>query len=240
MRYSRDCAPSLQSDPPVVGTLYSSSLRWRRLDVPLAELLVELLVALFTSCRLILASGITSCTIVAIWESSVPLGMVASVWMACVLTVIRTNICLVVKKPGERGGGRDGGGGDGGGGDGGGCGFETRAPATEWSPLCACGLRASWLQGRWWCAAGSNPADSGLEGSNPADSGEKGDAPCAGGPGVVNSGAKRLCGGCGFEQDGSALAGPAAEPTLISRREIEAETGRATAALLSAAVLGGA
>ena len=62
MRYSRACVPSLQSDPPVVGgTLYSSSLRWRRLDVPL----VALLVALCAVCRLTCASGITSCTIVA-------------------------------------------------------------------------------------------------------------------------------------------------------------------------------
>ena len=116
-------------------------------------------------------------------------------------------------------------------------------PPTELSPLCACGLRASWLQGRWWCAAslkrGSNPADTGEEGSNPADTGEEGDAPCGVGHGVVNSGAGRLRGGCGFELEGSALLEPAAEPTLISHREIEAETARATAALLSAAVLGG-
>ena len=116
------------------------------------------------------------------------------------------------------------------GGGGGGCGFETRVPASDLSPLCGCGLRASWLLGRWWCAASLRGGGEDGGGGSIAGGGEGGDG---GGVGGGGGGAGSLLGGrgCGFELDGSALAAPAAEPFFISHRDIEAETARATAAL---------
>ena len=118
------------------------------------------------------------------------------------------------------------------GGGGGGCGFETRVPASDLSPLCGCGLRASWLLGRWWCAAS---LQGGGRGDNQrADDAEDGAGAAAGDSAATSGGGggggSSSC-GCGFELDGSALAAPAAEPFFISHRDIEAETARATAAL---------